>query len=128
MTKIKEVLEVEIRQNTEDVPTNDPDVTDVNVIRNTFREDVFDGVTNIRVYIQDDHDEAIDVDIEHTHTEDDDFSNVSKNTTISLTSGADVGNTTLDGPLGKIRANILASDLGAAPTSGSMFVEIIGTN
>lgn len=127
MTLKRARLEVQIRQNNNDVPTNAPDVdADTTVVSDTF-EGALTGLNadTVRVYVDDDHDEAIDVDVEHTHTSDTDFSRVLNPNTISLTSGGSKGTKTISGPVGALRLNILASDAAAAPTTGTMIVEVI---
>lgn len=125
MTNEKYDLEVEIRQNSTDVTSDDPDITDVNVLTNTFEDINLQRTDSVRIYLDDDHDEALDVEVRHTHVDDDDFSGVQKSTTVSLTSGSDQGTATLDGPVGKIQIAILASGAAAAPTQGSMKVQAL---
>lgn len=127
MTTKKARLEVQIRQNSTDVSTDDPSsVADVTVL-----EDTFDGkmrgirANDFRAYVDDDHDEAIDVELQHTHSKDEDFSATLTANTISLTSGQDQGTATLQSPVGLLRLVILASEATAAPTTGSMIVEIV---
>lgn len=118
-------FEVQIRQNTNDVPTNDPNITNVEVINNTFEDVDLKRTDNIRVYVADDHDVALDVQIEHTHTRDDDFSDVHQEGTISLTSGNSQGTARLEGPLGKVRLVVLASQAASVPASGSLIGQVI---
>lgn len=128
MTRTKARLTIEIRQNSTDITTDDPDVTADNIVENTFPPKDLTGVTDIRVYLEDTHDVALDVEIDHTHSRDDDFSGETAQSTVSLTSGSDQGNVTMDGPIGKFRAKILASQASAVPTTGQITLEVIGTN
>lgn len=130
MANEKFILEVEIRQNSTDFGTDEDisAVADVTEVQNTFPEDMnLSRMSSIRAYIDDDHDEAIDVDLRHTHTGDADFSGEHTKATVSLTSGAAVGDATLDGPVGRVRLVIKASGAAAAPTSGSMLIEVLAT-
>lgn len=125
MSNSKHVLEVQIRQNSTDVVSNSPEETNVTINKDTFTDVDLTSAESIRVYLEDDHDVALDVQIEHTHTEDDDYSGVIQASTVSLTSGSSKGTAVLEGPVGKIRAKILASQAAAVPTTGEMRIEAL---
>lgn len=127
MPEKKYVLDVEIRQDTNPVPTNDPDISGVTVKHNSWQDVDLRRIESIRFHIADDHDAGLDVDIQHTHSTDTGYTETVTETTLSLASGDDNASYRFDGPVGKLRAVVQAGALAAAPAEGGMVIEAIGT-
>lgn len=117
-------FEAEIRDaesHTSDAMADDADVT---VVEDKLHPHILNDYSDIRVYVEDDHDQAFDFTISHTHTDDDDFSGEVDSTTISLSSGGDSASATVAGPVGKIRFHFATGALASAPTAGSSVIRI----
>lgn len=117
-------FEAEIRNtepHTSDAMADDAGAT---VVEDKLHPHTLNDYSDIRVYIDDDHDEAFDITIRHTHTDDDDFSGEVDSTTISLSSGGDSATATIAGPVGRIRIHFATGALASAATAGSTVIRI----
>lgn len=122
-------MELQVRQNSNDVPSNDAEnVSNVTVVNDDFHPNQLKPYSEWRVYLRDDHDVALDVELQHVNSEDKDFSHPTTDATVSLASGSDNGTTTIVGPLGRLRFVVLASSAASVPSSGSLTVEAIGVS
>lgn len=116
-------MEVQIRTNNNDVPSDDAsNVTDVSVVTDEMHPNVLKAFEKYRVYLRDDHDGSdFDVDLQHTDSEDADWSDPHTASTVSPV-GSDT--VTIDGPIGRFRFVARTSGITTAPSNGSLVVEV----
>jgi len=116
----------DLEDHTSDAMGGDVDVEVVDdTLHSRSSNQSFDDFSTIRVYLVNNHNEAFDVEIQHTRPEDDGYANPSAHSTHSLAAGGGVASVALDGPVGNIRfATTTAAS--AAPTSGEFEFVVLG--
>jgi len=121
--KSTHVFKAEIRDSDDHYSDDDGSDPEFNIIQDDFPAS-WTSMDAIRVYVRDDHNQAIDVDVEHTGPGDTEYEAVSSNKTISIESGKDGGTAYLDGPVGNMRFRFYG--IASAPTEGSITVTVLG--
>ena len=129
MTRDKQTtLEIEIRDTNPHESNNADTETGVTVVEDTHHNHMTETATDSRfrlfdefsIYIEDNHDQAFDVDIQSTAHDDTDYSGAVSESTVSLGPGVDSGRVRINGTLGRIRLSTTAPS--SPPTEGSMRV------
>ena len=130
MTRDKQTtLEIEIRDTNPHESNNVDTETGVTVVEDTHHNTTetatdsrFRLYDEFSIYIEDNHDQAFDVDVQSTAHDDTDYSGAVSEGIVSLGSGVDAGRVRINGNLGRIKLSTTAPS--SLPTEGSMRVVV----
>lgn len=100
---------------------------DVTVVDDSLHPNGLRNFDSIEVYVADDHDQALDVSVEHSHPGDATFTHALEAGTTSLAAGTDSDRITVSGPVGRLQIVVDASALSTAPASGSLLAYVLAT-